>query len=127
MVPRDRALLKQLFPVLRRVPAFQGPTLPGHLPSDPVERMHRAADGLSAIMDGLAATRPVLIAIDDVQWGDERELQLVHRHARPGAPRVLNVAALRTVPGARDPRLDSLLAFHGDLRHIVLADGHDRR
>ena len=120
LVPRDRALLKQLFPVLRRVPGFHGPTLPGDLPQDPTVRMHRAADALASIIAGLAATRPVVIAVDDLHWGDEREIQLVHRQAGPTAPRVLNIAAMRTEPGVRDPRVERYLEFLGDLRHIVV-------
>jgi tRNA A-37 threonylcarbamoyl transferase component Bud32 len=119
-VPADRPLLKQMFPVLRRVPGFQGPTLPGHLPTDPTERMLRAADALGAIIARLAATRPVVVAIDDMQWGDEREMQLVHRQTGPDAPRILNIAVMRTEPGKRDPRVDRYLSFQGDIRHIVL-------
>jgi eukaryotic-like serine/threonine-protein kinase len=120
LVPADRLLLKQMFPVLRRVPGFQGPTLPGFVPSDPIERAHRAADAVGSIVARLAATRPVMIAIDDLQWSDEGEIQLLHRQAGPDAPRILNLAVMRTEPGRRDPRIDRYLSFPGDLRHIVL-------
>jgi hypothetical protein len=120
LVPEDRLLLKQMFPVLRRVPGFQGPTLPGFVPTDPVERMHRAADAVGSILARLATTRPVIIAIDDLQWSDESEIQLIHRHAGPDAPRILNLAAMRTEPGRRDPRVQRYLEFRGDLRHIVV-------
>ncbi len=70
LTTRDLAALQRVFPVLRRVPCLAVPTLPGAVPSDPAELRRRALGALRRIFAGLARTGPLVLAIDDLQWGD---------------------------------------------------------
>jgi DNA-binding CsgD family transcriptional regulator len=68
-------------------------------------RTHRA---VSDLLDGLAATRPVVVALDDVHWADDASLELIaHLLHRPPAGRVALALALRPAPA--HPRLDAAL------------------
>ena len=66
----DLPALLRLFPVLRRVPWLDLPALPGALPGDPAELRRRGLAALRDVLEELATGRPIVIAIDDLQWGD---------------------------------------------------------
>ena len=68
-------------------------------------RTHRA---VADLLDGLAATRPVIVALDDVHWADDASLELIAHllHRRPRG-RVLMALALRPAPA--HPRLAAAL------------------
>jgi serine/threonine protein kinase len=70
IIPRDIAALARLFPVLRRVPAVDERALITTLPPDPQEIRFRAFGALRDLLGKLAAIGSVVIAIDDLQWGD---------------------------------------------------------
>ena len=69
----------------------------------------RIADELSGLLDDHAAHRPVVLALDDVQWADPALHGLLRRlAARPGARRwSLLLAARSDEPGAPVPALGS--------------------
>src|SRR5690606_33054895 len=67
---RDLAALLRLFPVLRRVPWLELPTLPGAAPVDATELRRRALSGLGGLLGELVERGRLVIAIDDLQWGD---------------------------------------------------------
>jgi hypothetical protein len=69
LVPESAAALAVLFPVLLVVDAIAAlpPPLEG---ADPSTVRALAAEAARTILRRLAATRPVVIAIDDLQWGD---------------------------------------------------------
>lgn len=64
--PTGVAALTQLFPVLGAV--FQGATKVADAVTDPREL---AAQGLRDLLDRIAAERPVVLVVDDLQWGDK--------------------------------------------------------
>ena len=70
LLTRNVGALARLFPVLRRVPAVGEQALIGNLPVGAQELRRRAFLGLREILSGLASERPLVIAIDDLQWGD---------------------------------------------------------
>ncbi len=70
VIPRDVAALARLFPVLRRVPAITVRCAGAHLPPDPHELRRRAFGALRFLLRQLATDRPVVVWIDDLQWGD---------------------------------------------------------
>jgi serine/threonine protein kinase len=96
LLPRDTAVLARLFPVLRRVPAIAAP-VPFLHPPDPLEIRRSGFAALRLLLERLAATRPVVVAIDDLQWGDGDSAaflaDLVHR---PGPHAILVIATHRS-------------------------------
>jgi predicted Ser/Thr protein kinase/tetratricopeptide (TPR) repeat protein len=70
LLPTDIAPLAQLFPVLERLRAVQ--RLLAVLPprGDAVHDRQRAEGALRELFSRLSARRPVVIWIDDLQWGD---------------------------------------------------------
>ncbi|HMI93457.1 MAG TPA: serine/threonine-protein kinase, partial [Polyangiales bacterium] len=70
LLPTDIAPLAQLFPVLERLRAVQH--LLAVLPprGDAVHDRQRAEGALRELFSRLSARRPVVIWIDDLQWGD---------------------------------------------------------
>lgn len=68
--------LAQLFPVLAQIDAvFKGQSYPSAVTE--AQRRHDAFTALSQVLRRLATERPVIILIDDVQWGDEDSVRLL--------------------------------------------------
>ncbi|KAB2900605.1 MAG: serine/threonine-protein kinase PknK, partial [Kofleriaceae bacterium] len=70
VLPRDITALRRMFPVLRRVPLIAEPAAPGSLTSEPQELRMRAWAALRWMLGQLAARRPLVLCVDDLQWGD---------------------------------------------------------
>jgi hypothetical protein len=70
VLPRDIAALARLFPVLRRVELVAARSIGTTLPPDPQEIRRRAFAALRDVLRALADLAPVVISIDDLQWGD---------------------------------------------------------
>jgi eukaryotic-like serine/threonine-protein kinase len=60
--------LGQLFPVLRRINAFAPDSSDGE--ADPLRTRERAYEGLRQVLGHVARAQPIVLAIDDAQWGD---------------------------------------------------------
>ena len=98
--PDGRAELARIFPSLAELEEGGGTVQEERF------RSHRA---IRALLEGLAAGRPLLLVIDDAHWADGATLELVShlvRH-RPRAPILL---ALATRPGPVADRLRSELS-----------------
>ena len=96
LLPRDAGILAHMFPVLlgvdevRRAPA---PPLEG-LDTQTVRQ--RAAGALRDLLFGLAVRAPLIIVIDDAQWGDADSGSILQELLRaPDSPAMLLVAAVR--------------------------------
>ncbi|MQA74715.1 MAG: AAA family ATPase [Solirubrobacterales bacterium] len=69
---------------------------------------YRAHYAVRALLDLLAHPRPVVLALDDLQWADEASLELVaHLLRRPGSERGLLALAYR--PGEAPSRLSEAI------------------
>jgi hypothetical protein len=82
--PRHLAALTRLFPVLERVPSFAG--IPQAAVQD-AHRMRRQASGaLRELIRMLSLERPLVLYVDNVQWGDADSVWLLHEVVRPPDP-----------------------------------------
>jgi serine/threonine protein kinase len=93
-LPRDIGALARVFPVLRRVPGIA--ELTEAEVSDPQLVRRHAFSALRELMGTLARRQPLVLFVDDVQWGDTDSaallLELVHP---PEAPPLLFVTTHR--------------------------------
>ena len=124
LIPEGMAGLSQLFPVLDRGEAHW-PRPAGD--EDPRERFRRAAAALRELLGRLSAARPVVLALDDLQWGDKDSADLLAEVlANPGAPALLVIVCHRTGDEQQSPVLTRLSelrdqgAFEGALRDLPL-------
>lgn len=95
LATRHAGALLRLFPVLRRVPAAaRWP--PGLLPIEPQELRRQGVEALRDVLARIADRRPVVLWIDDAQWGDADSAVLLRALLRPpDAPRALLVLSYR--------------------------------
>jgi serine/threonine protein kinase len=125
LLPNRPAPLIQVFPVLRRVEAITQLRAQDEAVADVHELRARAFDAMRELLARIAARRPVIIVIDDLQWADEDSLALVHALLRPpDAPGVLFVVTMRELaPDSRTTarnRRDPQQALAGEIRTIDL-------
>jgi eukaryotic-like serine/threonine-protein kinase len=112
VLPGDSWAIACLFPVLRRVESI------GRLSAGPVNDPQRvrqlAFSALRALLTDLANRRPLVIHIDDAQWGDVDSATLLLEVLRPpsGPPLLLVLGHQDGVEAAQSPFL-SRLVEHG--------------
>jgi tRNA A-37 threonylcarbamoyl transferase component Bud32 len=101
LLPRDAGILARLFPVLMGVEEIRRAPHPAieHLDSLAVRR--RAAEALRDLLCALAERAPLVLFIDDVQWGDADSAAILQQVLRqPDGPALLLVAACRSEDAA---------------------------
>ena len=93
-LPEDVWLLARLFPVLRRVPSIVA--LPEQRVDDPNGVRRRAFVALRGLLASLARQHPIVLFVDDAQWGDVDSAALLLELLRPPeAPPLLLVMTYR--------------------------------
>ncbi len=98
--PPEVGALGRVFPVIRRVPAFAPATIGAAI--DPAESRRRALGGLRKLLAAIARERPVVLCIDDLQWGDADSAAALGELVRePDAPDLLLVCTQRNDAGDR--------------------------
>jgi len=116
------ALIK-LFPVLARIPAISEVNT-DQLEMDPFETKKRAIAALRKLLSVLAASRTIVLWIDDLQWGDADSGQLLRELLRPPeAPPVLCILTYREGTRHTSPFLrmyDESRALGNPSAHAVL-------
>jgi serine/threonine protein kinase len=110
LVPASSGALARLFPVLRTVPAILAAP---PAPPDPHEVRRRAVGALRDLLTGLAELAPVVIHIDDAQWGDVDSAHLlVEVLSPPAPPPVLLLLAYRSEDASVSAFLRTLLRWN---------------
>ena len=101
LLPFEMPRLARMFPVLRRLPALA--ELSDDEPAlglDPLEQQQRAYGALRGLLARLARARPLVLFIDDAQWGDLDSARLLDALIRPpGEPQLLVVLSHRSEAG----------------------------
>jgi tetratricopeptide (TPR) repeat protein len=118
LLPRDAAALARLFPVLGRVGAIRqllqsevAPVPPARRGNAP-ELRRRAFAALRELLAAIAVRRPVVLAIDDLHWGDVDGVFLLAELLRgPSPPPVLVVVTYRSEDADRSPAVIALSAL----------------
>ncbi|MCL4225668.1 MAG: AAA family ATPase [Myxococcales bacterium] len=109
------AVLAQAFPVLLGVEAIARAPRDGGAPRDPLEQRVALGESLRDLFARLARRRPLIVAIDDLQWADGDGLQLLAAALAAPAPPLLLVVTVRDdlaaaagAGGDAGPRPDAL-------------------
>lgn len=115
LLPPEAGALADLFPALQRVPAVEATRRMHPPPVDPVLRRTAAFNALGELLANLARSTPLVVCIDDVQWGDGDSARLLvyTLRAAEDAP-VLWLACGRSEHLAESPFLCELRAALGE-------------
>ena len=96
-IPEDSLPLVRLFPVMGQIPGMTDAGKPAIDNVDQQELRQRAMNALRELLRWFGAQQPVVLYIDDLQWGDVDSAVLLADLVRPPeAPRVMLLGSYRS-------------------------------
>ncbi|WP_437731904.1 ATP-binding protein [Sorangium sp. So ce1335] len=109
LLPRDLRALARIFPALARVPAVASAPRVSEAP-DAQELRRRTFAALRQLLCRIAERRPLIVAIEDLQWSDTDSAALLLELTRPpDAPAMMFLGSYRTEDAAASAPLRALL------------------
>jgi hypothetical protein len=105
LLPRDTAILARLFPVLLGVSEIQRAPYVAVDALDTITVRQRAAAALRELLDRLASRVPLVLEIDDLQWGDADSGSILQEVLRPPDPPPFFLIAAYRSQDAADAKL----------------------
>jgi len=114
LLPRNLSQLLCLFPVLGRVPAVRRTVAQESLRPDlpPTEQRRRAWVAFRELLARLGQRQPLVLVLDDAQWGDTDSAELLEQVLRPpDPPRLLLLVCYRREARQGNPFVDRLRAL----------------
>ncbi|MEZ6128881.1 MAG: protein kinase [Planctomycetaceae bacterium] len=111
-LPDDIGLLAQLFPMLRRVTSISEQMVSRSETLDTRQLRHRAFTALRDLLTEIGSRTPIVLFIDDLQWGDGDSATALRDVLQPPeAPAVMLLGTYRSDEAADSPFLKEWTAY----------------